>query len=80
MVTVGEKAPDFTLPSDGGKDVSLHDYLTESDSLFLSERQYVRLYTGSPGFPESSGRFQKTGVSSSGSEPGFYQKTLQFPG
>lgn len=25
-LAIGEKAPDFTLPSDGGKDISLHDY------------------------------------------------------
>lgn len=25
-LVIGEKAPDFTLPSDGGKDISLHDY------------------------------------------------------
>ena len=25
-LVIGEKAPDFTLPSDEGKDISLHDY------------------------------------------------------
>ncbi len=35
MVTVGEKAPDFTLPSDGGKDVSLHDYLGQKVILYF---------------------------------------------
>lgn len=35
MVTVGEKAPDFTLPSDGGKDVSLHDYAGQKVILYF---------------------------------------------
>lgn len=35
MVTVGEKAPDFTLSSDGGKDVSLHDYLGQKVILYF---------------------------------------------
>lgn len=25
-LAIGEKAPDFTLPSDEGRDISLHDY------------------------------------------------------
>ena len=25
-LSIGEKAPDFTLPSDGGKEISLHDF------------------------------------------------------
>lgn len=35
MITVGEKAPDFTLPSDGGKNISLHDYLGQKVILYF---------------------------------------------
>ena len=32
---IGKKAPDFTLPSDSGKDVSLSDYLGKKVILYF---------------------------------------------
>lgn len=38
ILQIGDKAPEFCLPSDGGKNISLSDYTgKKSDSLFLSE-------------------------------------------
>ena len=55
-LTVGKKAPLFTLPSDGGQDISLSDYKGGKVILYLPEGQYFRVHAGSAGIPRQSGR------------------------
>lgn len=38
ILEIGKKAPDFTLPSDGGKDISLHDYEGQKVILYFIPR------------------------------------------
>lgn len=45
MLKIGDQAPDFTLKSDDGKDVSLKDFKGKAcAALFLPESQHAGLY------------------------------------
>ena len=64
MLDVGQTAPDFTLPRDGGADVTLSDLRGKAVVLFFYPRDNTSGCTKEAvGFTETAGDFDAVGVS-----------------
>jgi peroxiredoxin Q/BCP len=60
---VGQKAPDFTLPGDGGTEISLSDYMGKTLVLFFYPKDSTPgCTTESIGFSEALGDFEEAGA------------------
>ena len=79
-LTVGKKAPLFTLPSDGGQDISLSDYKGGKVILYFYPKDNTSGCTlEAQAFRANLEEFKKRGVFRTWREPRQREKALQFP-
>ena len=76
---IGEKAPNFTLPSDQGKDISLSDYVGQKVILYFYPKDNTSGCTlEAKAFRDHLVDFKKLGLCFFGCEPRLYPQALQF--
>lgn len=79
-LTVGKKAPLFTLPSDGGQDISLSDYKGGKVILYFYPKDNTSGCTlEAQAFRANLEEFKKPGVFCTWRKPRQREKALQFP-